>query len=124
MRRFSLFAVLHILGLSQPLLAEVVHQLPLGDPERREQQLSLKIDSLIDSRNEDEFPAQGLPERLQDTQVVLIAEQHTSMADHQVQLRAIELLVAAGREVIIGLEMLPFEVQNHLNAWTRGVYSE
>jgi len=46
------------------------------------------------------------------------------MEIHRVQLRVIEGLHRAGRQVLVGLEMFPYTEQRYLDQWTKGLLTE
>lgn len=52
--------------------------------------------------------------------VVYIGEVHTLKRHHRFQLRVIKALYEEGMPLAIGLEMLPFIYQTHLDAWVHG----
>lgn len=54
---------------------------------------------------------------LQDERVVFVGETHDDPAHHQAQLAIIRALHQAGREVVVGLEMMRREDQELLDAW-------
>ncbi len=66
----------------------------------------------------------ALPGRLEGVGILFVGESHTSMDFHRVQLRVIEELVRAGREVSIGLEMYPYPEQRWLDSWVAGELTE
>ena len=53
-----------------------------------------------------------------------VGEEHTNGEFHRVQLAAIAALHAAGRKVILGLEMFPWDPQPALDRWSRGELTE
>ena len=53
-----------------------------------------------------------------------MGESHTSIDFHRAQLRLVQELVAAGRPVLIGLEMYPYTEQEHLDPGARGYLTE
>ena len=56
--------------------------------------------------------------------VLFIGEEHTNGEFHRAQLRVIEALHAAGRKVIVGLEMFPWTTTTPLERWSRGELTE
>lgn len=103
--------------------SEVLH-LPLGDPERRDREVPLVLDAVTDARTGEPLSPAELAGRLGSARLVLVGESHTSMDFHRAQLRLIEALVAADREVLVGLEMYPYTAQEHLDRWTAGFLTE
>ena len=57
---------------------------------------------------------------LADNRVVFVGETHTSMADHDLQLRIIEALHRLQPDLAIGLEMFPTSSQKALDAYSGG----
>lgn len=63
-------------------------------------------------------------EKLESARIVLVGEHHTNAAHHAAQLKVIQLLHNAGREVAVGLEMFRKESQQALDQWTAGRIGE
>lgn len=55
---------------------------------------------------------------------VYLGESHDQLSHHKMQAAVIDALVAAGRDVIVGFEMLTRPVQDRLDGWTLGWWSE
>jgi uncharacterized iron-regulated protein len=98
--------------------------LPVGDPERRGQEVSVQVDAVVDTLSGSSLSPQALSENLVDARLILIAEQHTNREDHRIQLRVLELLQETGRPLVIGLEMFEVEDQSLLNGWIGGQFTE
>jgi len=98
--------------------------LPVGDPVRKDQQVSVQVDEVVDTLSGDTLSPQALAQRLTDGRLILIAEQHTDLEYHRVQLRVLELLQQTGRAMVIGLEMFEVEDQPLLDAWVAGRFTE
>ncbi len=111
--------------LAGPTLASPpVYQLELGEPARRARQVPVVLDGIVDTRRDEVLTPEGLAERLASTRVLLVGEDHTNMDFHRVQFQAIRALHAAGREVLIGLEMFPYTAQAQLDDWSAGRLGE
>ena len=111
--------------LCQPAMGEdSVLQLPLGDDSRREKVVTLGVDMILETTSGQELSPRQLAESLGDARIVLAGEEHTTMDFHRVQLTLIQALHEAGREVIVGLEMFPFEDQPILDDWIDGHFTE
>lgn len=108
----SAFAQTDILGLA------------IGDPARRDRDVSVELDSIVATETGASISAQALTEQLEDHRVVLIGEEHTGQEFHTVQLRVLELLHAENVELAVGLEMFPVERQAALDDWIRGDLDE
>ncbi len=98
--------------------------LAIGDPARREREVSLELDTILSTSTEETISPRTLVGELTDKRVILIGEQHTSEEFHTVQLRVLELLHAAGVPLTLGLEMIPVDKQSALDAWTAGRLDE
>jgi len=107
-----------------PVSTRGPEQLQIGDPARRGQLVAPVLDGIVDTRRGDTVDSAEFARRLQDVRVLFIGEEHTNGEFHRVQLRAIEALQAAGRKVIIGLEMFPWGSNPALERWSRGELEE
>jgi len=116
--------VLLLLAASASGAGELVTQLPIGDPERRDRDAAVVIDTVVDTRRDEPITVNQMVERLSDTRVLFFGENHTDMDFHRAQLQLIRALHRAGREVMVGLEMFPYTRQGELDSWTSGDLSE
>jgi uncharacterized iron-regulated protein len=69
-------------------------------------------------------PFAEMIDSLAQARMIYIGETHTLERHHRFQLRVIKALAQRNGELAIGLEMLPFTVQSHLDEWTAGRMSE
>jgi uncharacterized iron-regulated protein len=99
-------------------------QLALGDPARKGRPAPVRLDGITDTATGELVSAAELARRLANARVLFIGEEHTNGEFHRVQLRVIEALHAAGRRVILGLEMFPWTTTTPLERWSRGELSE
>lgn len=97
---------------------ESPHELPIGDPERRDRQAPVVLDAVVDTRDGAVLDPAGLAARLADTRLLLVGESHTSEEFHRVQEMVLRELHRAGRRVLVGLEMMPTDVQPALDRWS------
>ena len=97
-----------------------VFDLEIGDPKRKGRQAAVVLDGITDTTTGELLTPQELAERLADTRILFIGEDHTDMDSHRVQARIIEELHRNGREVMVGLEMFPYTRQEILNEWSGG----
>ncbi|MBM4213143.1 MAG: ChaN family lipoprotein, partial [Gammaproteobacteria bacterium] len=104
---------------AEPAAASGPEQLRVGDPARRERSVTPVLDGIVDTRCNEVIDTVELARRLRDVRVLFIGEEHTNGEFHRVQLRTIEALHAAGRKVIIGLEMFPWGDNPSLERWRR-----
>ena len=122
-RAVALAAALFItrLALAGP---PALSNLPIGDAARAQRTAPLVLDAITDTARNDLIAPAELARRLSGTQLLFIGEEHTNLEFHRVQLRVIQSLHDAGRQVLIGLEMFPYTQQVELDRWTRGAISE
>lgn len=109
---------------SHPVAASVAPDVAIGDPVRRARHLPLVLDGITDTQSGEIISAAEMAARLDGTRLVFAGETHTSAAAHEAQRRLLEALVERGREVLIGLEMLPKSAQTALDAFVAGEISE
>jgi uncharacterized iron-regulated protein len=117
--------VLPVFFLALPLLAadDILH-LPVGDPSRKDREAPVVLDAITDTANGSLLTPAELPGKLAGVRLVLVGEGHTDMDSHRVERRVVEGLHAAGRKVLIGLEMYPYPEQKWLDDWSDGKTSE
>ncbi len=126
MRRRPLGVVLGMLFLTPVLAAgedKSLH-LAIGDPARKDKEVSVVLDGVTDTRSGEVITPAELAKRLAGVRLVLVGESHTDMGFHRVQLRVVEELARAGRPVILGLEMYPYTEQRFLDQWVDGLLTE
>lgn len=104
--------------------AHTYEHLKIGDPARRARAASVELDAITDTSSGEIIGAAAMAQRLRDVRVLFIGEEHTNGEFHRAQLAAIAALHAAGRKVIIGLEMFPWDPQPALERWSRGELTE
>ena len=98
--------------------------LPIGDEQRSRHNVAVTLDAIVDAQTGDVLNPSQLAQRIAAARVLFIGEDHTSADFHAAQLRVIEALHLAGREVLIGLEMYPYTQQALLDGWIAGWYTE
>ena len=120
------FIVPAVLLVGAPTLVAIEKSLTMeiGDPARKGEKAELVLDAITDTRTSDLLSPAEMVERLADKRLVLVGESHTDINFHRSQLRIIEELHRAGRQVLLGLEMFPYTKQEFLTAWSNGEYSE
>ena len=101
-----------------------VFDLEIGDAERKGRQVAVVLDGITDASTGDLLTPKELAERLGDTRILFIGEDHTDMDFHRVQARVLEELHRTGREVMVGLEMFPYTRQEVLDEWSGGSLTE
>lgn len=101
-----------------------VLNLAVGDPARRDRTVDVVLDGVLDTRTGVVGDATAMARGLADARIVLVGESHTSPVAHEVELRTIQALVASGRKVVLGLEMLPVAAQPALDRWSSGQRGE
>ncbi|MCW5571866.1 MAG: ChaN family lipoprotein [Steroidobacteraceae bacterium] len=103
---------------------ENILDLPIGDASRADREIAVTLDGVIDTRAGELITPAELARRLATTRVLFIGEEHTTPEFHDVQLATIKALHDAGREVLIGLEMYPYDQQAPLDQWIDGKLTE
>ena len=101
-----------------------VFDLEIGDSERKGRQVQVVLDGITDAGTGELLTPGELAERLADTRILFVGEDHTDMDFHRVQARVLEELHRTGREVMIGLEMYPYTHQASLDEWSAGSMTE
>lgn len=99
-------------------------RLTVGDPARKGREAPVVLDAVTDSRTGDFLTPAEMAARLTGARLVLVGESHTDIDFHRAQLRVIQELRKAGRQVLIGLEMYPYPEQPFLDQWTRNLLTE
>ena len=126
--RRVLVALLLAASLAVPaILAQSPNQvlhLAIGDPARRDREVPLQLDVIVDTKTGDAITPPELVSRLAGVRLLLVGEEHTNIDIHRIQARIIEGLQAAGRRVFIGLEMYPYTEQPALDEWRDGLLTE
>lgn len=106
------------------MAAENVLDLPIGDPARAGREVAVTLDGVVDTRADELITPAEFAKRLANTRVLFVGEEHTTPEFHDVELAAIKALHEAGREVLIGLEMYPYDRQAPLDEWIDGKLTE
>lgn len=126
-RVLALALLAGLLACGQTAMAETVRpyeHLHIGDPARRDRLASVELDAITDTASGQRIGAAALVEKLRDVRVLFVGEEHTNGEFHRVQLATIAALHAAGRKLILGLEMFPWDPQPALERWSRGELTE
>jgi uncharacterized iron-regulated protein len=113
-----------LLGACATAPAPSLMNLPFGDPARRDRSAPLVLDAITATAAGELLTPQELAARLAPVSLVFVGESHTSADVHRAQRRLIEALVAAGRKVLVGLEMFPYTDQAALDRWVQSDESE
>lgn len=113
------------LAASLPAMtAENILDLPIGDASRAGREIPVTLDGVVDTRAGELVTPAEFAKRLANTRVLFVGEEHTTPEFHDVELAAIKALHDAGREVLIGLEMYPYNQQAPLDEWIDGKLTE
>jgi uncharacterized iron-regulated protein len=86
--------------------------------------MTVMLDTITDTRTGEFLSPPELAARLDGVDLLFVGESHTDVESHQVELRVLEALHRAGREVLIGLEMFPYTQQEFLDRWSAGSLEE
>lgn len=126
MRLVRALAALVILtgGAGPATASDKIYRLAIGDPARRDRDVPVVLDTIVDTATGEHLDPTALASRLTDARLVLVGETHTSVESHRVELQVIRALTIAGRHVTIALEMFPYPDQPALDAWNAGTWSE
>jgi uncharacterized iron-regulated protein len=100
--------------------SDTLYRLPIGDPARRDREVPVVLDTMIDTVTGRTLTPDDLAGSLAATRLLLVGESHTSVEFHRVQLQVLRALHRSGRRVLIGLEMYPYTAQPSLDAWSAG----
>jgi len=103
---------------------ENILDLPIGDASRAARVVGVTLDGITDTRTGELITPAELARRLATTRVLFIGEEHTTPEFHDVQLATLKALRESGREVLIGLEMYPYDQQAPLDQWIDGKLTE
>jgi uncharacterized iron-regulated protein len=124
--RYALATALAALTFAWPGVAQAEDQwrLPIGDPARKDRQVSLVLDGVTDTHTGKVLTPADMAASLDDVRVVFVGESHTDMAFHRVQVKVLQELQRRGRPILIGLEMYPYTEQAGLDLWNQGKVSE
>jgi uncharacterized iron-regulated protein len=118
-------SILVWLACASPAFAQPdLLDLEIGSPDRREREISVQLDTILDTATNDRVSPRSLAEQLGRSRIVLVGEEHTGHEFHAIQLRVLELLHAAGISLTVGLEMIPVDKQAALDAWIAGELDE
>jgi len=123
MKRLLAFSVILLAGATLRAQDKTLN-LPLGDPARKGREAPVQIDVIVETGSGAALNPWELARRLADVRLVFVGESHTSIEFHHAQLRLIEELYKAGRQVMIGLEMYPSPEQPYLDQWMDGLLTE
>ncbi len=119
-----LLVLLSLVGASVADAGQKHFHLEIGDPERKDREVPVTLDAIVDTETGGLLTPAELPARLSGVRLLFVGESHTNMDFHRVQLRILQELHDAGREVMIGLEMYPYTRQAYLDDWVAGRYTE
>lgn len=82
------------------------------------------VNDIVDLRTGAKLSFDALMEELAKVRVIYVGEVHSREADHEVQRRIVEGLWRRGRNIGVGLEMLPRSTQEDVDRWVRGDLDE
>jgi uncharacterized iron-regulated protein len=84
----------------------------------------LKIGDIVETATGKTITMDALIDDLCRASIVYVGEMHTSVQDHQVQLKVLQNLSLRGRCVELAMEMFPWTVQSILSGYIEGEISE
>lgn len=123
-RIFPWLALAVLLPGGQPLAQEDLLQLAIGDDSRRDREITVSLDTVVDTRSGERVAPAELYDSLGRPRVVFVGEEHTDAAFHDVQLHVLRRLHAGAIPLLIGLEMYPASSQAVLDRWVHDTLDE
>jgi uncharacterized iron-regulated protein len=124
LRNAHLLVIVLLLGACATSAPPPLVNRPFGDPARRDRPAPLVLDTITAMGSGERLTPEELALRLAPVSLLFIGESHTNPDVHRAQRRVIEALVAAGRKVMVGLEMFPYTEQAALDRWVKTGESE
>ena len=125
MRGYGIFFLL-ILGVASVYADEGfdTDRLPIGDPARKYDFSAVYLDSIFDTKAGRNVSFDAMIQDLQQYRIIMAGETHTNHLTHEMQLDVIRGLVAAGKKVVLALEMFTPEQNAALSRWVEGKLTE
>jgi uncharacterized iron-regulated protein len=124
MRAVAAAVVLSLAVAATAAAPDPAHRLSLGDPARRDREVTLVLDAGVDTATGETVTAEQIAERLDAVNLLLLGESHASVESHRVQLQVLSALQRRGRAIRLALEMFPDTEQPSLEAWNEGRWSD
>lgn len=113
--------MLHALILATSSQVETdPYLLPIG----RAGRVQVEPGRMVDSVSGAAATAENIAREADGKRFVFLGESHDVLKHHEMQAEIIRALAKRGRNVIVGLEMFTRPVQDHLNPWTLGWWTE
>ena len=95
-------------------------RIPIGDPDRKFDFCSVKMDKVFDTKQMKDKSFDELIDALKENRIVMIGETHTNQMHHDVQFDIIKGLTEAGKPVVLALEMYNPKQDRKLAKWSKG----
>ena len=95
-------------------------KLPIGDVNRKYDFCMVKLDKIYDTKASKEVSLNQMIAELKNYRIVMVGESHTNQLYHDVELKVIQGLVEAGKQVVLALEMFNPKQDEALAAWSSG----
>lgn len=95
-------------------------RLAIGDAKLKDKILEVKAGEICSARTGKPLPFPKMIKEMEGSRFIFIGENHDNMTMHDIQSRIIQALYERDKNLAIGLEMLPTEVQPVLDKWSRG----
>ncbi len=99
-------------------------RLPIGDAKLKGKEVQIAADEIISARSGKPVPFAKMIQEMKDSRFVYVGESHDNLTMHDIQFRVIQALYERDRNIAIGLEMLPVDVQPILDKWSQGLLTE
>ncbi len=121
-----LIAVLLLFSVSYPQQEEedITLRLPIGDAKLKGKEVQVAAGEIVSARSGKPVTFARMIQEMNDSRYVYVGESHDNLTMHNIQFRIIQALFERDKNVAIGLEMLPVEVQPILDKWSQGMLGE
>jgi beta-lactamase class A len=99
-------------------------RLPIGDAKLKGKEVQIAADEIVSARSGKPTPFARMIQEMKDSRFVYVGESHDNLTMHDIQFRVIQALHQRDRNIAVGLEMLPVDVQPVLDKWSQGLLTE
>lgn len=98
-------------------------RLRLGDPRLKDRTMAVGVNEIFSARSSRPMSFPKMIEAMKDARFIYVGESHDNLSMHDIQLRVIQALHEKYKNIAVGLEMLPTDIQPVLDKWTQGQLS-
>ena len=96
------------------------NRLPIGTPG----EVTVQTGQLLNARTARIASVSEVVKASENVRFLLLGESHTSPQHHKMQADIIDAVASTGRPVVVGFEMFTRPIQDELNPWTMGWWTE